>query len=269
MAFQSNTTSQHSNAYYMFILLLTFFSLILMVLLFLPLDKETLVLLQFYDILICTIFLVDFFINLKTASRKSDYFIRERGWLDLVGSIPTLGVIFRYSGLTRLARLSQVERILRQQREQGKEGMVEDVIRHRHRYVGYITILLTIIVLTTASALVLQFESHAPKASISTGWEAFWFSIVTITTVGYGDYSPVTFLGQITAMFIMFSGIGIIAVLASLLSRMLIGSDYGSELPEAPVTATATRVEIELATIKDEMAALRQLVEKISTEGDE
>lgn len=270
MANQGSSSSKHSNAYNMFILLLTIFSLILMVLLLLPLDRETLLLLQFYDILICMLFLVDFIINLRAASTKSDYFIRERGWLDLIGSIPTLGVVFKYSGLLRLARLSQLERILRHGRGQDKEGMVADVIRHRHQYVGYTTILLTIIVLTSASALVLQFESRAPMAKITNGWEAFWFSIVTITTVGYGDYYPVTVLGQIVAMFVMVSGIGIIAVLASLLSRLLIGSEYseyGTELEE--VLDTAPTIEEDVAAIKDELAALRQLVEKMSTEGDE
>lgn len=263
MAYQDDSTLKHSNAYYLFILLLTFFSLILMVLLLLPLDTDTLRLLQFYDNLICFIFLLDFLVNLRGASRKSEYFIRQRGWLDLVGSIPSLGVVFKYSGLLRLARLSQAERIWRHRRRQGREGLVTDVLQHRHRYVGYITILLTIIVLTTASALVLQFESRAPGASITTGWEALWFSIVTITTVGYGDYSPVTFFGRVTAMFVMFSGIGIIAVLASLLSRLLIGSEYGPEEQEA------ASVEQELTSIKAEMAALRQLIEKMSTEGDQ
>lgn len=268
MAYQNDSVSKHSNAYNLFILLLTVFSFMLMVLLLLPLDRDTLILLQFYDILICLIFMVDFLINLKRASRKSDYFIRQRGWLDLLGSIPTLGVVFKYSGLLRLARLSQAERILRHRRGQSKEGLVKDVLVHRHRYVGYITILLIIIVLTTASALVLQFESRSPKASITTGWEAFWFSIVTITTTGYGDYSPVTFLGRLTAMFVMISGTGIIAVLASLFSRLLIGSPYGSELEEAPDSATTRIAEHKFVITKDEMVALRKLLEKISIEDD-
>jgi voltage-gated potassium channel len=269
MAPQDDTTSKHSNAYNLFILLLTIFALILMVLMLLPLDRDTLTLLHFYDILICCIFLVDFFINLKVASSKSAYFIQERGWLDLLGSLPSLGVVFKFSGLLRLARLSRFERILRHRHDQDREDMITDVIKHRHRYVGYITILLTLIILSTASALVLQFESRSPKASITTGWDAVWFSIVTITTVGYGDFYPVTFMGQVTAMFIMISGIGIIAVLASLMSRMLIGQPSGLEEREAPDTASPPTVEQELAIIKEEVAALRQLLEKTSQEGDE
>ena len=41
------------------------------------------------------------------------YFIKERGWLDLLGSIPSLGLGFKYTGLLRLARLSRLARITR------------------------------------------------------------------------------------------------------------------------------------------------------------
>ena len=260
MAYQSDSTSRHSNAYNLFILLLTIFSLILMLLLLLPLDKDTLILLQLYDILICAIFLVDFLINLKVASNKSEYFIRERGWLDLIGSIPSMGVLFKYSGLLRLARLSRFELILRDRRGKGEEGMVADVIKHRHRYVGYITLLLTIIVLTTTSALVLQFESQAPNASITTGWDAFWFSIVTITTVGYGDFYPVTFMGQFITLVTMISGVGIIAVLANLMSRLLIGSPNGLEEDDAAAMVTTPTVEQEIVSINEKLEELRQLL---------
>ena len=178
-------TLVHNNAYNLFIMLLTIFSLLLMGLLLLPLDRDTLRLLHFYDILMCLVFLFDFLINLKSAQRKTDYLINERGWLDLLGSIPSLGLVFKYSGIFRLARLSRIERIYRHQREQGTDNIVADVIRHRHQYVGFITILLTIILLTSASVLILQFESRSPDSSIQTGWDALWFSVVTITTTGY------------------------------------------------------------------------------------
>lgn len=269
MSKQISFTLRQNNAYNLFIMLLTIFSLLLMGLLLLPLDRDTLRLLHLYDILMCLVFLFDFLINLKSAEKKSDYFITERGWLDLLGSIPSLGLVFKYSGIFRLARLSRIERIFRHQREQGADNIVADVIRHRHQYVGYTTILLTIIVLTSASVLILQFESRSPDSSIQTGWDALWFSVVTITTTGYGDFSPMTFLGKVTAMFIMVVGIGIIAVLASLMSRLLIGSP-ADRAKEIDLDREADRkIEQELALIKREIGEIRQWLEKIVMDVDE
>lgn len=268
----ASPTRQHSNSYNIFILVLTIISLVIMVVMFLPLDEATLGLLQFYDNLICIIFLIDFFMNLSSAKRKSDYFIKERGWLDLLGSIPSLALLSnagKYAGLFRLARLSRLARITRLLQGQNKKQLVEDVINNRGQYVAFVTILLTIIILSTASVLVLQFEGQVENSNIKTGWDAFWYSVVTITTVGYGDRFPITIGGRITAMFIMFMGVGIIGVLASILSSLLVGSPSAPPEEEKPETALSSTVEQELSIIKDELAVMRQLLEKMSNESDQ
>ena len=265
MTRSTTTPRQHNNAYNIFILVLTIISLVIMVVMLLPLDEATIGLLQFYDILICVIFLIDFFLNLKRASVKSEYLVKQRGWLDLLGSIPTVGVAFKYSGLLRLARLSRLTRIVRLLRGNRKADFIRDVLENRSHYAAFITILLTIIILASASVLVLHFEIGSPDAKILTGRDAFWYSIVTITTVGYGDYYPVTPGGRITALFIMIAGVGIIGVLASLMSSLLLGSSPAPVEQEVPVTTLTPTVEKEIVEIKNELAAIRQLLESAST----
>jgi voltage-gated potassium channel len=249
------TSAKRSNAYELFILVLTVLSLGIMVALLLPVSDETRQLLTVYDNAICVVFLIDFFGNLSRAPTKKEYFIGRRGWLDLLGSIPTLG-IFKLTALFRLARLSRLARIRRLLRGQNKRQLIEDVLTHRGQYAAFIAITAAMIVLVVCSILVLQFESRAADANITTGGDALWWAIVTITTVGYGDFFPVTAAGRVTGVFVMFAGVGIIGALASILASILVAP---TENEEEPDEAAGTRtVQDELVDIKAELTALRR-----------
>ena len=249
----------HGNAYNIFILVLTVMSLVIMVALLLPLNNATLDLLRFYDNFICFVFLGDFLSNLLRARSKKVYFIDERGWLDLIGSFPSFNnPVLQYAGLLRLARLSLLARIARLLQGQNKKALVDDVVTNRTQYAGFITILLAVIVMASASVTVLNAESRSDDANIHTGWDAFWWSFVTITTVGYGDRFPVTVMGRIGAMFVMVMGIGIIGALASILASLLVGDSSSSETQPA-----ATGVDSELAAMRAELASLRAIVERV------
>jgi voltage-gated potassium channel len=149
-------------------------------------------------------------------------------------------------------------------RGENKKTLVKDILENRNRYATFLTILLTILVLTVSSTLVLQFESKSSDATITTGGDALWYSIVTITTVGYGDFYPVTPAGRITAMFIMFMGVGIIGALASILASLLVGGSSPAEEEATPAAEPAISVEDELATIKEELAVMHQLLQRMS-----
>jgi voltage-gated potassium channel len=240
------------------VLVLTVYALVIMVALLLPLSPTTLDLLRTYDTIICVIFLFDFGYTLSRSPNRSTYFFRERGWLDLLGSIPSLG-FFRFSELLRLARISRLARILRILRGQNQRELVADVLRNRSQYAAFITLMLAMLVLSLASVLVLQFESASPDANITTGGDALWWAVVTITTVGYGDKYPVTPGGRSIAFLVMFTGVGIIGALASLLSSVLVQSPASSSQEEEP-TPTPASLELELAGIRGELAALREML---------
>ena len=159
--------------------------------------------------------------NITGAKPKSAYFIRQRGWLDLIGSIPSFG-FFQLSALLRLARLSRLARIRKLMGGQKRNALVKDVLDNRGQYATFITILAAGMVLCVASIMVLQFESRSPDANIKTGGDALWWAVVTITTVGYGDFYPVTTLGRLTGVSVMFAGVGIIGALASILASILV-----------------------------------------------
>ena len=131
----------------------------------------------------------------------------------------------------RLARLSRLARIRKLMGGQKRKALVKDVLDNRGQYATFITILAAGMVLCVASILVLQFESRSPDANIKTGGDALWWAVVTITTVGYGDYYPVTTLGRLTGVSVMFAGVGIIGALASILASILVPPPKSDDEP--------------------------------------
>ena len=180
----------------------------------------------------CVIFLIDFTYNITGSRPRSGYFIHQRGWLDLLGSIPSFGV-FQFTALLRLFRLSRLARMRKLMGGQQRDALVKDVLDNRGQYATFITILAAGIVLSVASILVLQFETQSPNANITTGGDALWWGVVTITTVGYGDKYPVTTLGRLTGVSVMFAGVGIIGALASILASLLVPPPKQDPEPEA------------------------------------
>ncbi|MGS0683663.1 potassium channel family protein [Nakamurella sp. GG22] len=77
--------------------------------------------------------------------------------------------------------------------------------------------LFTIVVVVVVSGAVLEWrvESGAPNANITSLGVAFWWAIVTTTTVGYGDTYPVTHIGRLIASVIMVVGIGLIGTVSA------------------------------------------------------
>jgi voltage-gated potassium channel len=256
METRTDPADRQSNAYELFILVLTVYSLLIMIALVLPtLSGPTVQLLQVYDNVICVVFLFDFCLRFARAPSKREYVVSERGWLDLLGSIPSFG-LFRYTALLRLARLSRLARIARVFRGQRKHELVRDVVANRGQYAVFVTFLSALLVLTLSGVMVLQFESHSSDANIKTGGEALWWSMVTLTTVGYGDYFPTTTGGRIVAALVMVVGVGVIASLASILSRVMIPTDD----PDAgdDVAVELGRVTRQLDELRLELRRLRQ-----------
>jgi voltage-gated potassium channel len=118
------------------------------------------------------------------------------------------------------------------------------------------TVLLTMtisafVLITIASLSILTLEKGAEQANIKTGSNAFWWAFVTVTTVGYGDFTPVTFPGRVLAMILMMFGIGIFATLTSFVWARVAVSQNGEEDTIAMIKEENTIIRAELAEIKE------------------
>lgn len=86
----------------------------------------------------------------------------------------------------------------------------------------YVALALPLIWFT--GALSLYDAERGALSSYENFGDALWWSAVTITTVGYGDYAPVTVEGRIVAVFLMLISLGLVGAVTALLARWLIGS---------------------------------------------
>jgi voltage-gated potassium channel len=178
-----------------------------------PLTEATKQALLWIDLPISLIFLADSFRCLRRAPSKAGYL--KWGWLDFLGSVPLLLPL----RLARLRRLASAWRTL-QVRRLSQVGA--DLDENRAQSAALIMVLLAIVVLTSSTVAVLEFESQSQGANILSAGEAFWWAFVTLATVGYGDYYPVTVSGRIAAAALMMVGVGIFGVLASYLANFFL-----------------------------------------------
>lgn len=243
--------------------ILALFSLVILVLLiFVPLSATTEAFLNVVENFLCIIFLFDFFRSLVRAEKKSRYFFRGGGWLDLLGSIPFGGLaIFRFARLFRIARVMRTLKA-----NDFRKLLTQQIAQNTLLF----TLVIAFLLIFSISGIVLYLEKGAPGANILTYPDAVWWAVVTITTVGYGDYYPVTGLGRSMAVILMFFGLGIIGVLSSYLSSTFISMQEKDENTTKQDTGDenhneqgdAANRDAELAAIREELASLKKLVEE-------
>ena len=174
----------------------------------------------------------------------------------------------------RIARLFRVVRLLRKMTGGELRRMFT---RQLAQSTLLFTLVIALLLVFTISWLVLLAEQGAPNSNIKTYHDAVWWAFVTITTVGYGDYYPVTGWGQSLAVILMFFGLGIIGVLSSYLAstfitlqrrrkEKIVGGNEQDQDKDADEDdaedETTPNLEAELASIKGELAALRNLLEE-------
>ncbi|GEB32859.1 MULTISPECIES: potassium channel family protein [Brevibacillus] len=143
--------------------------------------------------------IAEYMVRLWKAKNKRQFVISN--WFDLVAMIP----LDQYLYLARFMRVLRLVRIVR------ASPFLLGVIRSgpMRQVLGVVTI----IMLWSSTAIYLL--EYGVNENIKSFTDALWWSIVTTTTVGYGDISPVTSGGRIMATILMVTGIGMIGALTA------------------------------------------------------
>ncbi len=106
---------------------------------------------------------------------------------------------------------------------------------------------ITVLVLMMAALSILDAERGAEGANISSPSAALWWSMVTMTTVGYGDFYPVTTTGRLLASGLMLFGVGLLGAVTATMASHLVNrfdTDEGDPVEELLGEVRALRAEV-------------------------
>ncbi len=187
----------------------------------LPIDSDTKKILNTVDTAICVIFFVDFLWRLATAKDRLGYL--RWGWLDLVSSIPAVSW-FRLGRIFRVLRVIRVLRGLHSIKDLMAVG-----IKNRSESTFLSVVLVTIITITFGSIIILHFEQNFEGSNITTVEESLWWCFVTVTTVGYGDYFPVSTEGRMVACVLMTIGVGLFGTFTGFVATWFLEGREGQD----------------------------------------
>lgn len=207
-------SEEHITSFQLIILVLSVYVIIaLSIDIFIPVNKEVSRLIQLIDNILCVVFMLDFIISFIKAKSKMDYM--KTGWLDLISAIPTIGY-FRYARIAKIIRIFRVIKTFRT-----LKGAVTYIYKNKIE-ASFASMSIIMILIIIMSSILILYVEDVPNGNIKKAEDALWWTITTATTVGYGDFYPVTRPGRIIAVILMITGIGMFSSLTALISTFFV-----------------------------------------------
>jgi voltage-gated potassium channel len=159
------------------------------------------------------LFTIEYILRLYSVGQSRSYATSFFGVVDLMAVVPTyLSILFpgsQYFMVIRILRVLRIFRVLKLVQYLGEARLLMQALRASRRKVTvFLFVVLTLVVVFGSLMYIIE-DSQSGFTSIP---QSIYWAIVTLTTVGYGDISPQTGLGQTLAALIMIIGYAIIAV---------------------------------------------------------
>lgn len=165
------------------------------------------------------LFTVEYILRLSCIGRPSAYAVSFFGLVDLLSIVPTyLSLLLpgsQYLISIRILRILRVFRVLKLAQYVGEADHLLRALRASRRKITVFLFAVVSLVVTFGSLIYLV---EGEKAGFTNLFEAYYYAIVTLSTVGYGDLTPVTPVGKFISSLLMILGYGIIAVPTGIVS---------------------------------------------------
>lgn len=165
------------------------------------------------------LFTIEYILRIFSTKKPWNYIFSFYGIIDLLAILP-MYLSFFITGSNLLAsiralRLLRLFRVLKLAQFVGEATSLKSALRASR---AKITVFLFSVLIIAMVIGTLMFLIEGPRAGFTSIPRGIYWTVVTLTTVGFGDIYPVTALGQFLAMFVMITGYGIIAVPTGIVS---------------------------------------------------
>jgi voltage-gated potassium channel len=176
--------------------------------------------LHYSEIVVVAIFTTEYLLRIYLADNKFSFIFSFQGLIDLLAIVPFFlptALDFRTLRILRLLRLARVLKLSRYNKAANRFSKALSLAKEE-----LVIAFFAIFVLFYLSAFgIYHFESEAQPENFSSIFDALWWSIVTLTTVGYGDIYPITALGKFFTTVVLLLGLGLIAIPTGIITAAL------------------------------------------------
>ncbi len=171
-----------------------------------------------------------FVIVRKILSRKWEFIRSPAAIIDILAILPS----FRELRVLRIFLLFRVFKVLRYTKS------IQNFLSvlYSKKFELFTLFIFLSFMVFVAAVLIYVFEGGGENPDIGNFWHAIYWALVTISTVGYGDISPVTVEGQMTSMLVIITGIGILSF-----STSIVVTAFSEKLDEMREEKSAQKVE--------------------------
>lgn len=172
------------------------------------------------ETLVVAAFTVEYLYRLKHSERKLGFIFSFYGLVDLLAVLPfylATSMDLRALRLLRFLRLIRVLKLVRYNRALSR--FVSALAVAKEELVIFVSAIL--ILLYLAAFGIYHFEHAAQPDKFTSIFDALWWAVATLTTVGYGDIYPITLGGRMFTFVILLLGLGLVAVPTGIVASAL------------------------------------------------
>ena len=184
------------------------------------LDQKTIVLLNTFELVSVIIFSLEYLIRIYTSDKKLKFIFSFYGIIDLLAILPfylSFGFDLRSARILRFLRLFRIIKLVRYNKAISRFSVAFKMIKEELTMFSVVSLILIYI----SAVGIYYFENAVQPEAFSSIFSSLWWSVVTLTTVGYGDAVPITIGGRIFTFIILMIGLGIIAIPSGMISSAL------------------------------------------------